>query len=161
MFQGTVQRVFSNPVRGNMLHSFTLNNVKGFFNLGRVAPTFKEGASITFEAKPASREGNHDVVVETIVIGKDAPVSTEAYTMTAQTGARKTTMLQKDDYWNRREERDQSTQKVIELQSCRNSAIALLAVARERGLSDDEASEFLDKWVDIFLQQNAKHRDAV
>lgn len=154
MFKGVVQRINSNPWQGKMLHSFTLNSERGFFNLGRIAPSFKEGQTIEFEASPAKRAGNFDVDVKSIVvIGEDA-VKPESYSMV---GAKRTSLLQKDDYWNRKEERDIENQKIIQLQSARNTAIAYMELANKVAPYESltELDEAFETLVGKFLEANA------
>jgi hypothetical protein len=46
----------------------------------------------------------------------------------------KNAQVSKDDYWTRREERDAETQKRIQLQASRNSAIALVSAMLQNGI---------------------------
>lgn len=150
MYNGTVQRIFSKPFGGKLLHSFTLQGEKGFFGLGRVAPTFKEGDQLSFEAVPSKREGNYDVKAETIKLSTETLVRVEDYSMS---GAKKQVVLQKDDYWKNREDRDLVTQKRIEIQAARNAAIALLQVT---GTTEQlpTADEYVTYWTNMFLVDN-------
>lgn len=77
--------------------------------------------------------------------------------------------LTKDDYWNRREERDIQTQARIELQSCRNSALELVKLMLQADAlpvptkkADREAflAEAVEHYTQEFLKANAGHGQA-
>lgn len=152
MYKGTVQQVRSNPWNGKLLHSFTLRNEKGFFNLGTIPASFKEGQVIEFEAKPAKRAGAFDVDVKSINVVEQENVAPENYSM-AQ-GAKRTTVLQKDDYWNRKEERDIETQKRIEIQAARNAAIEMLKLCELEDKTTGSVVDLVDEYTDLFLENN-------
>lgn len=156
MFSGVVSKVSRNPWQGKTLHSFKINTADGYFNTGTVDPGVNEGESIKFDAKPAKREGNFDVVVKSITRSTDTPVSPDQYAMTSQNpnGARRSaSVMTKDNYWEDRAAKDVETQKRIEIQAARNAAIALLGALS--GSDPEDVGEFINEWTDKFLKNNA------
>jgi hypothetical protein len=127
---GTVQRIFNNTVRGKSLYSFTLRGKDGFINLGGNAPTFKEGDQVAFDADPAQKPGNF-TNVKNVVVGADTPVTNYSppFQQRSNGAVRSAASMTKEQYWERKEERDIETQKRIQLQAARNTAIAYLTLS--------------------------------
>lgn len=72
--------------------------------------------------------------------------------------------LGKDDYWTRREERDIETQKRIELQSCRNSAIEMVSllltanavpVPKKTAEQEGYIADLVQHYTDKFRSENS------
>lgn len=127
MIQGTIQKTFTNMVRGRGLHSFTLRGQQGFFRTGETPCPIKEGTYVQFEV-----DDKNNVNLTTLVaMEKRAPdaVPTEKAVQTAAAYVNS-----KDEYWSNKEERDIETQKVIQFQAARNSAIAAIVGAVAQGV---------------------------
>ena len=155
-YKGIIQRVFANNVRGKTLHSFTLKGTDGFFNTSSTAIGFKEGDSVVFTAVAGKRPGSFEVDVASVNAGntEETTVSNQYIPPQRPTGARRSGgMMTKDQYWERKEERDVENQRIIALQSCRNSAIALLHAGGLGTFKTPE--EFIEVWTDRFLDDNA------
>jgi hypothetical protein len=119
--KGVVGKIYSKDFGDAMAWSFTLRGDRTFYRLGNKKPFFSEGDSIQFDvemkgqnayARGASKWEGGEVV-------SSAPAAAVARSAGGPRNA--------DDYWRAKEVRDIETQKRIELQSCRNSAIALVA----------------------------------
>lgn len=125
--QGTIQKTFTNLVRGRNLYSFTLRGQQGFFRTGETPCPMKEGTYVQFEV-----DDKNNVSMATLTASEKRapePMSTEqAVTKAASYVA------SKDEYWTRKEERDVETQKVIQFQAARNSAIAAIVGAVSQGV---------------------------
>lgn len=150
-YNGVVSKIFPKSNWGT--YSFGMQGQRGYYNMGKIPPFFSEGQTIEFDGTPGKREGNVDVNANTIKVVTEEQVQPKDYNMPkTETGARKVQVLQKDDYWQRREERDVETQKRIEIQACRNAAIQLVqAVGLEPGVS---AEDFINGWTDMFIKNN-------
>lgn len=150
-YSGVVRKVFKNNFKGTDLYSFTLDSDKTFYNLGRKAPVFSEGQSIKFDGDRGKRQGNVDVLVDSIEISSETSVKAEDYSMSSQSGARRSAeVLTKDKYWENREANDVKVQKVIQIQAARNAAIALYSAMKP----DGDPEEFIHNWTDKFLANN-------
>lgn len=160
-YSGVVQKVNANPWKTKTLHSFTLRGTQGFFNTGEKALSLIEGQSVEFQAEQGKRAGNFDVDFNSIkviqaVAGPSQPATSASNVAQRPGGAvRSAAIMSKDDYWQRREERDVETQKRIELQSCRNSAVALAAVVYDNAPSSLPVEDFVQEWTLKFLALNA------
>ncbi|MDE2097336.1 MAG: hypothetical protein KGL39_08845 [Patescibacteria group bacterium] len=114
--KGVVARIFEKEFANGMAYSFTLRGDRTFYRSGNKKPTFSEGDSIQFDVEMkganAYAKGVSQWKSEDVVQGRTA--AAVAIPRTA------------DDFWRRKETRDIETQKRIELQSCRNSAIELV-----------------------------------
>lgn len=152
MFQGTVQKTFTNVVRGRNLYSFTLKGTQGFFRTGEKPVPAKEGNFVQFEA-----DDKNNVSMDTFcVVEKREPdiipngvteapgikgLASKAYQLSSP--------FTKDEYWRNKEERDIETQKTIQYQAARNSAIAAMDVAVSQGIV--ELPKTKGKSYDAFL----------
>lgn len=116
MAKGVVGKIYSKEFGNSVLWSFTLQGDRTFYRLGNKKPAFSEGDSIQFEVE--TRNGNasakHVGPWNGEGVQRDVPAASVSAPRTA------------DDFWRRKEQRDVDTQKRIELQSCRNSAIELV-----------------------------------
>lgn len=113
-------KIYSKDFGDQTAWSFTLRGDRTFYRLGNKKPAFSEGDSVQFEvemkgqnayARGVSQWAAGDVV-------QNHPVQN-----VAQAAPRTA-----DDFWRRKELRDVETQKRIELQSCRNSAIEMVGL---------------------------------
>lgn len=124
MSSGFVSLVTDKEWRGKKLYSFRLVNDDTWYNCGTKHPGVTKGDMIEFDVNK-TENGRAQVNTDTIKVTK--PAKTQV--MTGKNGIGMT----KDDYWSRKEERDIQTQKVIQLQSSRNSAIELTDVLIKNG----------------------------
>lgn len=160
-FKGVIQRKFANPVRGNTLYSFSLKGTDGFFNTNRTEIPFSEGTAISFDAVQAAKPGNFNVDVATVKQTAEVPVQSYNAPFGQRTGGAVRSAggpMNKDQYWDRKDARDIENQKVIALQSCRNSAIAYMAaIGVESPLVANAGGPeaFIARWTDNFLEHNA------
>ena len=152
-YSGVVRKIFPKTNWGS--YSFSLTDQKGFFNLGKVEPTFSEGQTISFDGGPGRRPDNVEVISPVKVV--DSVVSeVKDYSMAG--AKRSVDLLGKDAYWTNREAKDEVTQKRIEIQAARNAAIALLAALG--GSGDLSTHDFIDEWTDTFLADNESRLSA-
>lgn len=113
--QGTVASILtSNGKNGTTFYRFTVDGDQRQFGLGAKQPQFTRGQMVSFVTNKTERgfwevEGN----VETLAQSSPTILNTT-------TPSRNTS---KDDYWTAKEARDIEKDKIIQLQSCRNSAI--------------------------------------
>ena len=164
-FSGTVQKIFANPFRGKTLRSFTLQGAKGFFNTGEKPVSFVEGQQVEFEAKEGKREGNFDVDFASIKVvqgnaqsGREPAQAAGNVQQRSGGAARSADIMSKDDYWRRREENDLKKDKIIQRQSCRNSAIALAAVVYDGAdVNEKEVAEFVSNWTAQYEVENSNN----
>lgn len=127
MIQGVIQKTFTNVVRGKNLHSFTIRGTQGFFRTQEVPCPMKEGTYVQFEA-----DDKNNVNMSTLVaMDKRAPEQMPTEQAVSRAASH---VNSKDDYWTRKEERDLETQKVIQYQAARNSAIAAISTAVSQGI---------------------------
>ena len=148
---GFVQRVTTVPWNGKTLHGFALANDDRLFGTGLdKSEVVEEGAHIRFTA---NRNQKGRWVVETSSIEKLGNAQAAPKT----NGAAKS----KDAYWETKD-------RVIELQSCRNSAIAWIQTLAANGILQipkavkdrfDWANDLLDMTVERFVKENAVARD--
>lgn len=165
-FSGIVQKISAFPYRGKNLMSFTLQGTQGFFQLGEKSPSFLEGQSLEFSADAGKRANSFNVDFSSIKVvqgntqtaGTPAQVAAGNVTPIRQragAAVRTGDIMSKDDYWRRREERDLLTQKRIERQSCRNSAIALASVLYDGvDINEKQLGEFVGNWTEQYLNEN-------
>lgn len=117
--KGTISKIFDREVKGRTYYSFKVGGDDTYYGSGAKRPP-PEGTYIQFEAEKNQRgfwDAKNIQVVE---------ADTTPQTQVSKAAVSASKSLSKDDYWTRREERDVETQKRIELQSCRNSAIELV-----------------------------------
>lgn len=96
-----------------------------WYGFGKYPPKFKKGDTITFEAVQKGNFKNIDPKTAEVV----AATRQANPTAQAAVGAGN-----KDDYWKEKEQRDVATQRSIQLQASRNSAIALVVPLAAAGL---------------------------
>jgi hypothetical protein len=126
---GTVSAILSSTAKnGTKYWRFQVSEEKRSFGVGTIAPKFATGDLVSFTVQK-NDNGFWDAVGEVEKVQGNPTAAGYAANPrgTAPSGARATT-LSKDDYWANREQRDVDTQKRIELQSCRNSAIEVVKV---------------------------------
>lgn len=116
--KGTVKAISQKEFNGKTMYSFKVD--EDWFGCGPDNPKLDKGDLIEFDYTENGRWKN--VAVKTIsVLRKGSEVFKASTRKVSVGGAR-------DEYWVKKEERDVVTQKVIQLQSSRNSAIALADV---------------------------------
>ena len=118
--KGTVKALGSRDWNGKTLHSFRVDD--DWYGCGEDKPGVDKGDLIEFEPKRLNN-GRFVVDVKNINVLRKAasPAVSRGGRGNFGGGAR-------DEYWQKREERDVITQQIIQLQSSRNSAIALADV---------------------------------
>lgn len=124
-FKGVVSSVSPFEFNGNTLWSFQLNNDRSYYRCGKVKPKIEVGQYIIFEGTPGNKQGSVNADTKSIQVKSVEEESSgiDLYKAKAS-GAAKS----KDDFWERKETRDIATQKRIEIQSCRNSAIEFVKI---------------------------------
>lgn len=121
--RGVVKATPYNEWQGKKLYSIQLDGDRTYYNTGTNVPRVQPGDYVTFEAE-VGQNGRTKADLKTLrVENNGAPPPPSGRTAAA---VAKSAGMSKDDYWTRREERDLETQKRIERQSCRNSAIELV-----------------------------------
>jgi hypothetical protein len=131
MMKGTVSATKDTQYDGKTLYSFRLSGHDGYFNCGTYNPDVKKGELIEFDGTDKGG-GKFQVNVPSVKVLKEAGTVVETPT---RGNFRKTFQKDegKDAYWKAREARDLDVQKTIQLQSARNSAIALADVIIKHG----------------------------
>lgn len=119
--KGVVSKVSNKQWQNKTFWSFQLSGDRTFYSTGTNAPP-GEGVYIEFD-DVVNGKGYHDAKNVTIAAPASAPTGVGNVARATSNSS-----LSKDDYWTRKEERDLNVQKRIEIQSCRNSAIALIDV---------------------------------
>lgn len=161
--KGTVSRVSWNEWKGKKLWSFSLEGRDEYFNTGIKKPPVQEGDYIEFQADD-SGNGRYRVDVDSIsAADPDEDVEQPTKKGSVRNVIRRTKpTMSKDDYWNRKEERDIEVQRRIEIQSCRNSALQLVSLlfssesvklpaAAKR---EEFITTLIDKYTAAFIVQN-------
>lgn len=154
MTKGVVARIYSKEFGDSTAWSFTLRGDRTFYRLGNKKPAFSEGDSIQFEVEMKGQNAYARGVSQWSSgnVEQGTPVATISAPRTA------------DDFWRRKEQRDIETQKRIELQSCRNSAIEMVAlIVKAEALklpakAQDKApviEELVQHYTQFFLDRNA------
>lgn len=150
-YSGNVQKVSSFDLGNKKLWSFTLKGVKGFFRTGEKHPNVEQDQSITFEGNPDTK-GNVNVVQSTI---KLATEQQSTGVSTAVVGSGNRTAFAGSSYPTKLE-RD-ATQKRIEIQSCRNSALELVKILMDKGEikipAKTDKVEFIEALVKHYTEQ--------
>lgn len=157
MTQGVVRKIFDRQFGNKTVYSFTLNGDQTFYRLGDRPPNFSEGDSVKFE--PNTKGAN--TYANGVVPWKEdgTPVTGRAVSSVAAKASNK------DDFWERKELRDISVQKRIEIQSCRNSAIDLVRLLLQTGVEavklpsaqakrEAIVAEIVRKYTADFLKEN-------
>lgn len=154
--QGVVKDVIAKPWKDKTLYSFKLSD-GNYYSTGVKSPP-STGSSIKFEYSTNSR-GYKDVIGTSIVNWQSAGV----HDVAVAGNVARSKGLTKDDYWEQKAQRDVETQKRIEIQSCRNSAIAFIAATVAAGAVKLPAKEsdklgvleeFLTKYTNKYLEEN-------
>jgi len=105
--EGTVGVITTKPWEGKVLYGFALKGEQGFYGLGTTVPTFEKGDFISFNWDDV--KGRKSVVRGSVTVSKGAPAPS------APTPAHRGGYAGGDDTRN----------KQIAWQSCRNAAIEL------------------------------------
>ena len=136
MYQGQVQ--YTNPKNQWGRYSFRLAGDQMYYNT-ETDPAPLKGKMIAFEGE---QRGERSVQVDedSIEIKGDAPPvrNAPARKFAPKKGAFRSSsnFADKEKYWQDREARDIETQKRIEIQSCRNSALTFLGLLVQTGALD-------------------------
>lgn len=120
--KGTVKALGKRDWNGKTLYSIKVDDE--WYGTGTDNPKLDRGDLIEFNYTENGKYKNADV--KTISVLRKGTEVFKASTKNVAFGG-------KDDYWKKREERDVITQQVIQLQSSRNSAIALADVLLKNG----------------------------
>lgn len=151
-YSGVVSNVTSFDYNGKKLWSFQLSNVRTYFRLGDSAPKMEKGQFVSFTGS-ADAKGNVKVDIHSIN-SKPADAKTEiagikGFRTAVQTAS---TEMTSNGYWEMKTMRDIETQKRIEIQSCRNSALQFIQI-----LSSNEALKLPTKNRLEFLEALLEH----
>lgn len=157
MTKGVVGKIYSKDFGDQTAWSFTLRGDRTFYRLGNKKPAFSEGDSVQFEVE---MKGSN-AYARGVSPWSDQEVTrgSPAQAVAGASGPRTA-----DDFWRRKEQRDIETQKRIELQSCRNSAIEMVAlIVKAEALklpakASDKApviEELVQHYTQFFLDRNA------
>lgn len=158
MTQTTVEFVKSNNHNGKALYSFKgSDNV--WYNTGTRQPPAK-GSFVEFDAEPNAAGYLQAKNIVILPSPEANVVSPKNFAKSVTKGA---AQVSKDEYWSNRESRDIENQKVISLQSCRNSAIALVAAflqnqvvpAPKKADYEEFVRLMVDKYTKLFYEQNS------
>lgn len=129
MFSGKIQYINAREFNGKTLHSFKLAGETPYFGTGETPVAAVKGDMVEFNGK-VDAKGNVTVDLSSFVnkgAAGSAPVS--VIRGTKQGGASFATKAAgKDQFWENKELRDIATQKIIQLQASRNSAISLASL---------------------------------
>lgn len=123
--QGVISKVHSRPTAWGPMFSFQINGSQDYFGTGKTPPP-DVGTMIVFDVSTNNKGYKSAENVQTIKAGAPATGVSVAGMAIPE--------MSKDDYWRNKEKRDiedkaerikrdDAKQAVIELQSCRNSAI--------------------------------------
>lgn len=153
-YAGQVQRVSSFDFKGKKLWSFTLKGQNGFYRSGTDHPNVEPDQSVTFEGNPDPK-GNVNVVKGTIKLATEQASTGVSYAVVA--GGNKTGYVA-NSYPTKLER--ESTQKRIEIQSCRNSALELVKILLDKGEikipAKTDKVQFIEALVSHYTQQFIK-----
>lgn len=164
--KGYVDVVFSKAQGQGKRYAFKIKNDDIWYSCGFKDPKIKKGDQIEFEFE---QNGDfYNVSVEAIKILRSGPEVVEArrgFPKSVGSGA------EKDTYWRDREARDIDTQKRIQLQASRNSAIALASVMLQSGAvklpeavakRHEVVAALVQEWTEKFQEQvNGTDKPAV
>jgi hypothetical protein len=124
-YSGVVGKHFAKQWQNKTFWSFTLKGQDGFFNMGMKKPP-AEGSSVEFEAT-LNNKGYNEVEAKSIKFRQDGEPSTASIRGSASSrGGSGGGGLSKDEYWQRKEDRDLVNDSLRELGASRNTAIALI-----------------------------------
>lgn len=157
---GVVKEILTKSWKDKTFYTIKLNGDDAYYNTGSKRPSVSQGDFINFEYT-VNGKGYLDVDTKSISQSRDSGVQIGNVKQTAQLS--RSVSMNKDDYWKNREERDVETQKRIERQSCRNSAIEFISVLMTAGaikIPEKQASketalaEILKMYTDKFIEEN-------
>lgn len=120
MQTGVVKKIDSRTGAYGTMYNVQVDNQ--WYGFGKYAPKFKEGDTISFESTQKGNFKNID------------PKTVELATAAPKAASVSSPAVGKDDYWKDKEQRDIATQRSIQLQASRNSAIALVVPLAAAGL---------------------------
>lgn len=150
-YSGNVQKVSSFDLGNKKLWSFTLKGQKGFFRTGEKHPNVEQDQSVTFEGNPDPK-GNVNVIQTTIKLSTEQQASGVSGGVV---GAGNKSVYAGNSYPTKAE-RD-ATQKRIEIQSCRNSALELVKILMDKGEikipAKTDKVEFIEALVKHYTEQ--------
>lgn len=154
MAEGVVYKVFERPGKFGTMYSIKLNDDANYYGTGKARPPVKEGQKIQFSAAQNAR-GYWDADVNSIKV-------VEA-TVSAAPSAR--SVAGKDDYWNRKEERDLVENARRHEGASRNTAIEFvkflveqeaLPVPAKKAEKADALLEYVEHYKAIFMGEVGK-----
>ncbi len=161
---GVISKLSSFDFNGKKLYSFQLKGINGFFRTGENPIPAMEGEFVEFDAKGPDAKGNYQVQNGSIVVKKDSNPQKGLKSFRKVVDSAPTS---KDDYWERKEVRDVETQKRIETQSCRNSALQFIDILIKTEAVKVPAKnkveffeELLEHYMSEFQQRNSGVADA-
>lgn len=166
-YRGVVQFANAKEFNGKTLYSFKLQGDTHYNNCGTSDPVLSKGDYISFNGE-MNAKGAVNVDVGSITKGEQDGVAKSA--IARNTALRKVVAASsKDSYWENKEIRDVTTQKTIQLQASRNSAIALAsailqagAVAGYEKAKPAEKTDIITSLVDLlterFQEQSEAHK---
>src|SRR5688572_11866989 len=128
-YSGIVAGISSFPFNDTKLWSFQLKNVRTYFRTGQKAPDFEMGQFVEFEGE-ADEKGNVKVDPKTIKVSDPHQTPEVKGVKGFRTAIPKASNAEmtSNGYWEARTIRDIETQKRIEIQSCRNSALQFIEI---------------------------------
>ena len=147
MVKGIVERLTSKDVNGTVLWSFKLRNDNTWYRSGKYKPDIKENQKVTFELYNAEKNQVDGRSLKTHGFAEPKPASGGS---SGGGGAGMT----KNDYWERKEERDLEKDHVYALQNARYAAIQFLNALIENGavsLGQQKAKK-LDTYQSLFYE---------
>jgi hypothetical protein len=175
--QGVISKVHSRPTQWGPMFSFQINGSKDYFGTGKNPPP-DAGTTVIFDEEVNGRGYKEAKNIQIVPAGGPPRSGVSVGSMSIPQNE----SMSKDDYWRRKEERDQAKeekrdlkeaakQRVIETQSCRNSAIEFVKLLitpqnGEVGLklpAQAKREEFLftlvNTYTNAFLKANTGEND--
>lgn len=135
-FQGILADSSSFPFDGRKLWSFKLEGDRTFYRTGEVAIDANKGQFLTFEGSK-DHKGNVKVNLSTLVVkDADKPQVSEGLKSFRHFAAKKEKAegeMTSAGFWEAKTTRDIDTQKRIEIQSARNSALTFIELMFKHG----------------------------
>lgn len=162
-FSGVVGKHFPKAFGNKTFYSFTLRGQDGFFNTGIKRPP-AEGVSVAFEAD-TNAKGYMEVNGKTLQIQSDNAASPAP---TVSQYKRQVGGVQKDEYWQHKEDRDVRNDALRELGASRNTAISIVdlmvkheaiklpAVAKR----EEFIWEVINRYTDKLMAKESETQDA-
>lgn len=124
IYNGTVSKITPFNYQNKTLWSFQMQGIKSYFRTGEKHPGVEPGNAITFEGNPNAKG---DVQVDVGSIKRSA----EQQSSGVQGAVQRTFQGGNRDFPTRDER--EATQRRIEIQSCRNSALELVKILLDKG----------------------------